>query len=138
LDEREPTLEEQLRGKRPTKEVGRALEELGFTLTPAGSPQAKGRIERLWGTLQDRLVTELRLAGAETRAEAQTVLEQYLPKFNRRFSQTARKTRPPWRKVQIHRLEHSLCFKYQRTVADDHTVNFEGALFQIPKKTPGR
>ena len=69
--DREPTLEEQLRGKRPTTEVGRALEELGITLIPAGSPQAKGGIERLWGTFQDRLVSELRLAGAKTQAEAQ-------------------------------------------------------------------
>ena len=136
--DREPTLQEQLRGKRPTTEVGRALEELGITLIPAGSPQAKGRIERLWGTLQDRLVSELRLAGAKTRAEAQAVLEDYLPKFNRTFSKTARRTQPAWRKVQPHQLEQSLCFKYQRTVADDHTVSFEGALFQIPKKTPAR
>lgn len=136
--DREPTLQEQLRGKRPTTEVGRALEELGITLIPAGSPQAKGRIERLWGTLQDRLVSELRLAGAKTRAEAQAVLEDYLPKFNRSFSKTARETQPAWRKVQPHQLEHSLCFKYQRTVADDHTVNFEGALFQIPKNSPSR
>jgi transposase len=136
--DREPTLAEQLQGKRPTTEVGRALEELGITLIPAGSPQAKGRIERLWGTLQDRLVSELRLAGAKTRTEAQAVLERYLPKFNRTFSITARKTQPAWRKVQAHQLKNSLCFKYSRTVAKDHTVNFEGVLFQIPKKSPSR
>jgi hypothetical protein len=136
--DREPTLAEQLQGKRPTTEVGRALEELGITLIPAGSPQAKGRIERLWGTFQDRLVSELRLAGAKTRAQAQAVLERYLPKFNRTFSITARKTQPAWRKVQPHQLEDSLCFKYQRTVAKDHTVNFEGVLFQIPKRSPSR
>lgn len=136
--DREPTLQEQLRGKRPTTEVGRALEELGITLIPAGSPQAKGRIERLWGTLQDRLVSELRLAGAKTRAEAQAVLERYLPKFNRSFSTTASKPQPAWRKVRPEQLQNSLCFKYQRTVADDHTVSFEGALFQIPKNSPSR
>src|SRR2546425_1274451 len=65
--EREPTLQEQLLNKRPTTEVGRGLEELGVTLIPAGSPQAKGRIERLWGTFQDRLVSELRLAGGDGR-----------------------------------------------------------------------
>ena len=52
--DREPTVEEQLSNKRPTTEVGRGLEELGVTLILAGSPQAKGRIERLWGTFQDR------------------------------------------------------------------------------------
>jgi transposase len=136
--DREPTLAEQLQGKRPTTEVGRALEELGITLIPAGSPQAKGRIERLWGTLQDRLVSELRLAGAKTRAEAQAVLERYLPKFNRTFSIAARKAQPAWRKVRPQQLHNALCFKYQRTVADDHTVSFEGALFQIPKSSPSR
>lgn len=95
-------------------------------------------VARAHSTLQDRLVSELRLAGAKTRAEAQAVLEDYLPKFNRTFSKTARRTQPAWRKVQPHQLEQSLCFKYQRTVADDHTVSFEGALFQIPKKTPAR
>ena len=136
--DREPTLAEQLQGKRPTTEVGRALEELGITLIPAGSPQAKGRVERLWGTLQDRLVSELRLAGAKTRGQAQAVLERYLPKFNQTFSLTARKPQPAWRKVRPQQLQDSLCFKYQRTVADDHTVSFEGALFQIPKNSPVR
>jgi len=55
--------------------VGRGLEELGVTLIPAGSPQAKGRIERLWGTFQDRLVSELRPAGAKTKEQAQAVLD---------------------------------------------------------------
>jgi transposase len=136
--DREPTLQEQLQGKRPTTEVGRALEELGITLIPASSPQAKGRVERLWGTLQDRLVSELRLAGAKTRAQAQAVLERYLPKFNRTFSIAARKAQPAWRKVRPQQLHNALCFKYQRTVADDHTVSFAGALFQIPKNSPSR
>jgi hypothetical protein len=65
-------------------------------------------------------------------------LERYLPKFNRTFSITARKTQPAWRKVQAHQLKNSLCFKYSRTLAKDHTVNFEGVLFQIPKKSPSR
>ena len=64
--DREPTLEEQLINQRPATEVGRGLDELGVTLILAGSPQAKGRIERLWGTFQDRLVSELRLAKAKT------------------------------------------------------------------------
>ena len=63
--DREPTIEEQLKNQRPTTEVGRGLEELGVTLILAGSPQAKGRIERLWGTFQDRLVSELRQSTSE-------------------------------------------------------------------------
>ena len=87
--DREPTIEEQLKAKRPRTQVGRALEELGITLIPAGSPQAKGRIERLWGTFQDRLVSELRLEGAKSKAEAQAVLDRYLPRHNRRFAKSA-------------------------------------------------
>lgn len=136
--DREPTVEEQLAGKQPKTQVGRALEELGVTLIPAGSPQAKGRIERLWGTFQDRLVSELRLAGAKNKEEAQAVLEKFLPPYNRRFSKPAVKALPAWQKVEARRLEQALCFKYERTVAKDNTVQFSGALFQIPKQSPHR
>jgi len=136
--EREPTLEEQLSGKRAKTQVARALEELGITLIPAGSPQAKGRIERLWGTFQDRLVSELRLAGAKTKEQAQAVLEKFLPQYNRRFSKPAAKALPAWQKVEAKRLEQSLCFKYPRTVAKDNIVQFGGALLQIPKGSPCR
>ena len=83
--DRQPTIEEQLADKRPRTQVGRALEQLGITLIPAGSPQAKGRVERLWGTFQDRLVSELRLEGAKTKQQAQAILDRYLPQHNRRF-----------------------------------------------------
>ena len=136
--ERQPTIEEDLSGKRPKTQVGRALEELGVTLIPAGSPQAKGRIERLWGTFQDRLVSELRLAGAKNKEEAQAVLEQFLVQYNRRFSKPALKAAPAWRKVEAKYLKRSLCFKYPRTVAKDNTVQFGGALLQIPKRSPYR
>ena len=136
--EREPNLDEDLLGQRPRTQVGRALEELEVTLIPAGSPQAKGRIERLWGTFQDRLVSELRLAGAKTKVQAQAVLENFLPQYNRRFSKPALKALPAWQKLEAKRLEQSLCFKYRRTVAKDHTVQFGGALFQIPKPSPHR
>jgi transposase len=134
--EREPTIDEELSDKHPKTQVGRALEELGVTLIPAGSPQAKGRIERLWGTFQDRLVSELRLAGAKTKERAQAVLEKFLPQYNRRFSKPPVKALPAWQKVEARRLEQSLCFKYQRTVAKDNTVQFSGALFQIPRQSP--
>jgi transposase len=134
--DRKPTVEEQLAGKRPRTQVGRALEELGITLIPAGSPQAKGRIERLWGTFQDRLVSELRLAGAKSKEQAQVVLDHFLPQHNRQFAKPAVKTQPAWRKVDPKSLEQSLCFKYQRVVAKDNTVRFKGAVFQIPKGSP--
>jgi hypothetical protein len=114
------------------------LEELGVHLILAGSPQAKGRIERLWGTFQDRLVSELRLAGAKTKAQAQAVLERYLPEHNRKFSKPPANALPAWRKASATQIEQALCFKQQRTVAKDNTVSFDGTIFQIPKPSPYR
>ena len=133
--DREPTLAEQLINKKPSTGMGRGLEELGVTLILAHSPQAKGRIERLWNTFQDRLVSELRLAKAKTMEQAQAVLERYLPVHNRRFSKPA-KAEPAWRKVSSVQIEWALCFKQQRTVAKDNTVTFEGTVLQIPKTSP--
>jgi transposase len=136
--DREPTIEEQLINQRPTTEVGRGLAELGVTLILAGSPQAKGRIERLWGTFQDRLVSELRRAQAKTQAQAQAVLERYLPEHDRKFSKPPANAVPAWRKVSLNQITQALCFKQQRTVGNDNTVSFEGTVFQIPKKSPYR
>jgi transposase len=135
--DREPTIEEQLINKKPATEVGRGLEELGVTLILAHSPQAKGRIERLWNTFQDRLVSELRLAKAKTMEQAQVVLERYLPVHNRKFSKPAT-AQPAWRKVSALNIERALCFKQQRTVAKDNTISFEGTVLPIPKTSPFR
>lgn len=126
------TTQEQLTGKRPLTQFGRALMELGIRPIFARSPQAKGRIERLWGTLQDRLVAELRLAGASTREEANRVLWAYLPRFNSRFGVPAAKEGLAYRKPEPTLcLEGVLCFKYQRTVAADNTVSFAGHTLQL-------
>jgi transposase len=135
--DREPTLDEQLINRKPTTEVGRGLEELGVTLILAHSPQAKGRIERLWNTFQDRLVSDLRLAGAKTVQQATVVLNRYLPVHNRKFAKPA-KAQPAWRKLSAVKIERALCFKQQRTVAKDNTVTFEGTVLQIPKTSPFR
>lgn len=135
--DREPTVAEQLIDKKPTTEVGRGLDELAVTLILAHSPQAKGRIERLWNTFQDRLVSELRLAKAKTVEQATVVLDRYLPVHNRQFSKPA-KTQPAWRKVSSLEIEQALCFKQQRTVAKDNTVTFEGTVLQIPKTSSFR
>ena len=83
-----PTLAQQLRGlRRPPTQFGRALQELSIRWIPASSPQAKGRIERLWGILQDRLGSELRRARARTLDEANAVLARFLPRYNARFAQ---------------------------------------------------
>ena len=135
--DREPTLQEQLSNRKPTTEVGRGLEELGVTLILAHCPQGKGRIERLWNTFQDRLVSELRLAKAKTVEQATLVLDRYLPVHNRKFAKPA-KAEPSWRKLSALQIQRALCFKQQRTVAKVNTVTFDGVLFQIPKTSAYR
>ena len=88
---------QQRAGREGATQFARAMAELGVRLIFARSPQAKGRVERMAGTFQDRLVTELRLASASTIAEAQTVLERFLPRFNARFAVAARQPAPAWR-----------------------------------------
>src|SRR5262249_15149328 len=127
--DREPTIDEQLKNQRPTTEVGRCLQELGVTLIPAGSPQAKGRIERWCGTFQARLASDPGAAGVKPQAQVHVVLERYLPEHNRKVSKPPTQSEPAWRKANSTQIERALCFKQKRTVAKDHTVTFEGTLF---------
>src|SRR4029453_10396186 len=92
----------------------------------------------LWGTFQDRLVSELRRAGAKNPSQAQVLLERHLPEHNHKFSKSPAHSKPAWRKASSTQIEKALCFKQKRTVAKDHTVTFEGTLFQIPKQSPYR
>jgi hypothetical protein len=117
-------------------QVGRALVELGVDSIVAGSPQAKGRIERLWGTFQDRLVTELRLAGISDLAAANAFLRTYLARHNARFAVPAADPAPAWRPLPAGvRLERVLVFKYRRKVARDHTIRLDGRVLQLPRGT---
>jgi transposase len=128
-----PTLEQELAGELPRTQFGRLVDELGIHLIAARSPQAKGRIERLWGTLQDRLVKELRQAGASDLESANRVLAAYLPKFNARFQRTAAQPGSaylPWPREQDPR--QYFCFKYVRTVTNDNTISFHSHRLQIP------
>lgn len=126
------TIEEQLAGEQPRTQVARALEELGIRLVLAHSPQAKGRVERLWGTFQDRLLTELRLAGASTIEDAKAVLASFLPRFNARFAVPAAQPGSAYRPLPVDlEIASVLCFKHQRTVAADNTVRFEGRTLQL-------
>jgi transposase len=132
------TLEEQLADTRTPTQLGRAFTELGITSIAARSPQAKGRIERAWGTLQDRLVTELRLAGADDRETAEAVLVRFLPRFNQRFAVPAADPAPAWRPLPAGlRIERVCCLKYRRVVANDHTVRLGATILQLPPG-PGR
>jgi transposase len=129
---REPTIIEQLNNTRPLTQFGRAMAELGISISKAYSPQAKGRIERLWGVLQDRLVVELRLAGVETIEGANRLLASYLPEHNRRFSVAPREQTPVWRRAPgARQLDRILCLKETRVVAQDHTISFEGLCLPI-------
>jgi transposase len=130
---REPTLGEQLRGLDPVTQFGRAMDELGIKLIRAHSPQAKGRIERQWAFLQDRLVVELRLAGVRTIDQADLVLQRVLLDYNTRFRVAPVDFVPVFRKSpRPELLQRILCLKDTRIVAKDHTVSFEGLTLQIP------
>jgi hypothetical protein len=125
-------LEEQLAGERRPTQFGAALQALGVDLVLAQSPQAKGRIERLWGTLQSRLVTELRIAGARTLEEANQVLEGFLPRFNRQFCVPPARPGSAYRAVEPSlELASILCFKYHRTAASDNTVSLGEKTLQL-------
>jgi transposase len=129
----QPTVEQELYGELPRTQFGRLVDELGIQLIAARSPQAKGRIERLWGTLQDRLVKELRKAGANDLESANRVLAAYLPKFNARFQIEAAQPGSaylPW--PQERDPAHYFCFKYTRTVTNDNTIPFNNYRLQIP------
>jgi hypothetical protein len=130
--------EEERDGPVSLSQVGRALVELGVDSIVAGSPQAKGRIERLWGTFQDRLVVELRLAGISDIAAANAFLRPYLARHNARFAVPAADPAPAWRPLPAGvRLERVLVFKYRRKVARDHTIHLDGRVLQLPRGATG-
>ena len=115
----------------PTQ-FSRAMGELGIQMIFALSPQAKGRVERTAGTFQDRLATELRLAGASGIGAANRVLEQFLPRFNRRFGVPQQHPEPAFRPLNPELcLEQVLCFKHRRRVARDNTVRYQLHTLQL-------
>ena len=133
------TLEEQLIDARVPTQLGRTFAELGIGSISAHSPQAKGRVERLWGTLQDRLVSELRIAGVDDRDGANAFLARYLPRHNRRFTVPAVDPEPAWRTLpKGSRIDRVCCFKYRRTVGRDGTVRAGATFLQLPAKDNGR
>jgi transposase len=127
-----PSVEEQLSGEESRTQFGRLLNELGIESISANSPQAKGRIERLWGTFQDRLTSELRLAGARTIDQANRVLTEFLPEYNRKFAVVARDPQTAYLKVpKSFRAEEYFCLKHSRTVGADNVVRFMGKRLQV-------
>ena len=115
----------------PTQ-FARAMEELGIRQIFARSPQAKGRVERTAGTFQDRLVTELRLAGVTTIDEANEVLHRFLPRFNEKFGVPAEHSSVAYRSMESSvALDQILCFKHRRKVARDNTVKYNWRTLQL-------
>ena len=126
------TIEDELADRLPQSQVQRVMSELGIRSIPAHSPQAKGRVERLWGTLQDRLVHEMTIAGITTLAESNAFLTDFIGRFNKRFGKAPADADPAWvaieKKMDIH-----YCFSTSdlRVVRRDHTVSYNGNILQI-------
>jgi hypothetical protein len=135
--DRHSIFEPQDKGRLPPDAVtqfGRALRELGIELIRARSPQAKGRVERGFGTAQDRWVKELRLAGVSTREEANEVLGRLLPAHNRRFSKAAKQATDAHRPLGPgHNLAAILSLQEERVVANDYTIRFRNRFYQLLK-----
>lgn len=116
-------------------QYGRALDELDVGLTFARSPEAKGRVERLFGTLQDRLVKEMRLKGISTIEEANKFLqEEYLPKHNQKYAVVPKSKTNLHRSAEGYDLDSILCIKEKRTLTNDFTLRYKNQWFQLEKK----
>ncbi len=128
--------EEELAGQKPLTQIGRALRELGIEAILAHSPQAKGRIENAFGTLQDRLVKEMRLAGVDTIERANRFLEiRFLSEWEEHFAVRPRQPTDAHRRLeQEQRLEQILSIRVRRTVAQDHTVKWKGVRWGLDRE----
>lgn len=119
-------------GIKAQTQFSRSMKELGISMITARSPQAKGRVERMAGTFQDRLVSELRLAGAVNMDDANRVLADFLPRFNMRFGVPPRQTEPAYRPVDSAiELKAIICCRYSRKVAKDNTVRYRWRTLQL-------
>jgi transposase len=126
---------DEVEGSEALSQFERALKELGVEVIHALSPQAKGRVERLFGVLQDRLVKEMRLRGIKTKEEANIFLEEYLTLYNERFGVR------PANETDVHvplprhiDLDRYLCIKRERTIRKDNTIALDGRLYQLEER----
>ncbi len=129
---REQTIQEQLKNEMPMTQFERAAKELGIVVIHANSCEAKGRVERGFGTHQDRLIKEMRLAEVKSKDEANEFLETYLPKHNKRFSI------PPAKKANLHRkapgwkeLKKILCIRTKRRLRNDAVIRHNNRFYQV-------
>jgi transposase len=136
---KKPTIEDELAGRTPMSHVQKVMHDLGIGSIAAHSPQAKGRIERLWKTLQDRLVKELRLARVDTMEQANAFLPGFIKRYNARFAVEAADPDTAW--VALEKgcdLDYYFSMQDTRTVKADHTVSFDGKTLQICAKSRTR
>ncbi|MCX6569509.1 MAG: ISNCY family transposase [Candidatus Aminicenantes bacterium] len=133
---RHPSEDELLRGEEASTQFERATEELGIKIIHAHSPQAKGRIERAFATLQDRLVKELRLASVSTLGDANRFLESYLPRYNAQFEREPREPKDLHRLLpKTIKLGEIFCLKTVRTILDGYIIRWKGKRFVIEEPT---
>jgi hypothetical protein len=129
---KQPTLEDELAGRSPMSQIQRVMAELGIEPIPAYSPQAKGRIERLWGTLQDRLTKELRLAGITTLEEANAFLPRFIDRYNRRFAKAPQDPNSAWVPLPTDLdLNYYFAIRETRTVRADNCISWYGQQLQL-------
>jgi transposase len=134
---RKETIEEQLEGIKAKSQFERALAAVGVDVIHANSPQAKGRIERLFKTFQDRLVKELRLANVKTMDEANAFLKGYLPVFNRKFAVKPAGEQDMHRKVESWlEMNNVMTVRTERSVRNDYTIAHEGKMYQLKTALP--
>jgi hypothetical protein len=133
---KEPTLAEELAGKPPQSQVQRVMSELGICSIAALSAQGKGRVERLWRTLQDRLIKEMRLSQIKTIAQANDFLPAFISAYNARFAQPAGDDAQAWRALPANfDFDYHFATRTERVVKRDHTLQWQGQCLQImPEK----
>lgn len=131
------TIEEQLHGReKGITQFGRIVEELGIEMFPASSPQAKGRIERLWETLQSRLTTEFRINNIKTIDEANTFLTTYIEKYNAKFSIEASSKKSVFLKLpKRYNIDELLSVRFERTIDNAGVFSINNRKFQIMDKS---
>ena len=138
VNKKETYREWPFRDEEELTQFGRACRQLGIELIYAHSPQAKGRIERLFETLQDRLIKEMRLENVRTVEEANKFLSEYLPKFNKQFMVMAKKSGDYHREVRGIDLDDILSIQTQRSLRNDRTVVHESQWYQVLARTRAR
>ncbi|MEE8432760.1 MAG: ISNCY family transposase [Candidatus Desulfatibia sp.] len=131
--------EEQLQGYQFPTHVGRVLEELSIESIPAYSPQAKGRVERRFGVLQDRLIAEMRQKGIQDINTANAWLKtEYIDRYNARFAKKAGKKGSLFVPISKRQVHHRVCYAYEAVVGNDNCIRLGGLMIDVPPGKQGR